>query len=85
MSFPPSADIAALTVSVGATDREFGPAPTAMPFVAATASKVEVGAGSASVGQGVGRNWMLLSPETPLKPTSYIQIVSYITGEYDKE
>ena len=71
-SSPVGAEIAFLTVSELDMASESGPAPTTMPFVDATAKSEDVGAGRASAGQGVGSNWTLLSPETPLKPTSYL-------------
>jgi hypothetical protein len=41
-----------------------------MPLVGATAKRAQVGAGRASVGQGVRRSRTLLSLDTPLKPIS---------------
>lgn len=58
------------TASDDVITSELGAAPTTIPLVGATARRELVGAGRASSGQGVGRNRTLLSPETPLKPTS---------------
>lgn len=63
-------EIAFLTASDLPITRESGAAPTTIPLVGATARREDVGAGRASLGQGEGRNWMLLSLKTPLNPTS---------------
>lgn len=68
---PVVAPMAFRTASDDAITSEFGAPPATIPLVGATARRELVGAGRASSGQGVGRNRTLLSPETPLKPTSY--------------
>ena len=71
-SLPVGAEIALRIFSVVDVTRQSGPAPTTTPLVDATAKREDVGDGSASSGHGVGSNRTLQSPETPLKPISYI-------------